>query len=539
MAYKALYRKYRPNNFDEVVGQQHIVKTLQNAVKNNKIAHAYLFCGPRGTGKTSIAKILAKTINCTSDNKPCCQCENCLQIQEGSHPDVVELDAATNNGVDEVRDLIEKVKYSPMIGKYKVYIIDEVHMMTQSAFNALLKTLEEPPEYCVFILATTEPHKVLSTIISRCQRFDFNKISDNVIEGHLKNICEKENISISNEAIRLIAEIADGGMRDALSVLDQCVAYSQNDITAEDVSAVYGVTTTSEKIALIRDIKAKNTTDVMNRITEINNRGIDIKRLTIELIDIFKECVVFSYSKDGSLLKHLNVSQTMEILAETDTATLLRYIDYLMEAQSRYPFASSALVYFEVAVLKMIDNRPESIAYQPERQESVKAETKKPEKIIARKIRNYDDDQLYGYLCASTKALKETDSNGFTDMQNCTDLEYIARAQMLKGASIFADSSTDMIVVVKDRVIANNINDEENAESFRNMTEKFLGTAKNIIAITEELKGHLTTYFKARRDQEKKEQEAASVLQENIEPADSGAAKMEELFGKDGFTIIK
>ena len=243
MAYKALYRKYRPSTFEEVVGQKHVVMTLQNAIKNNKLAHAYLFCGPRGTGKTSVAKLLAKTINCTSENKPCGHCANCIDIQESTHPDVVELDAATNNGVDEVRELIEKVKYAPMQGKYKVYIIDEVHMMTSSAFNALLKTLEEPPEYCIFILATTEPHKVLPTIVSRCQRFDFNKVSVPVIKERLRYIVGQEGITCDDDALQLIAELAEGGMRDALSVLDQCIAYSQDNITAEDVSTVYGIAT--------------------------------------------------------------------------------------------------------------------------------------------------------------------------------------------------------------------------------------------------------------------------------------------------------
>ena len=233
MAYKALYRKYRPITFDDVVGQDTIVKTLKNAIENNKLAHAYLFCGPRGTGKTSIAKLLAKTVNCTSDGeKPCGKCQNCLDIQESSHPDVVEMDAATNNGVDEIRELIEKVKYAPMQGKYKVYIIDEVHMITPNAFNALLKTLEEPPEYCIFVLCTTEPHKILPTIVSRCQRFDFNKIPNQVIKGRLRQVVNAENIKCDENALQLISELAEGGMRDALSILDQCIAYCEDNVTA-------------------------------------------------------------------------------------------------------------------------------------------------------------------------------------------------------------------------------------------------------------------------------------------------------------------
>ena len=222
MAYQALYRKYRPKNFDEVVGQEHIIQTLNNAIYQNKIAHAYLFCGPRGTGKTTTAKIFAKMLNCENENKPCEECENCKMASQSSHPDIIEIDAASNNGVEEVRNLIDKVKYAPLSGKYKIYIIDEVHMMSTSAFNALLKTIEEPPAHVIFIFATTEPNKVLSTIISRCQRFDFSKVSQKDIEKRLKIVCKKENIEIEEEAISLIAQLSDGGMRDSLSILDQC-----------------------------------------------------------------------------------------------------------------------------------------------------------------------------------------------------------------------------------------------------------------------------------------------------------------------------
>ena len=296
MAYKALYRKYRPNNFSEVIGQKHVVETLKNAVNNDKLAHAYLFCGPRGTGKTTVAKILAKSINCQSEeNRPCGHCENCIEIQKSSYPDVVEMDAASNNGVDEVRELIEKVKYAPIHGKYKVYIIDEVHMMTTSAFNALLKTLEEPPQYCIFILATTEPHKVLPTIISRCQRFDFRKLSNEDIEDNIKNICSKENISIEEDAIKMIASLGDGGMRDALSILAQCIAYKETNITVQDVSLVYGVATTEEKIKLLELVKNRDSEKMIQKVRELTGRGIDVSRLTNDIIEILKDSVVFDY----------------------------------------------------------------------------------------------------------------------------------------------------------------------------------------------------------------------------------------------------
>ena len=239
MGYKALYRTYRPNSFDEVAGQKHVVKTLQNAIEQKKIAHAYLFCGPRGTGKTSIAKIFAKTINCENEvEKPCLKCDNCLAVQEGNHPDIIEIDAASNNGVEEVRSLIEKVKYAPLKGKYKVYIIDEVHMMSTGAFNALLKTIEEPPAHVIFILATTEPHKVLPTIISRCQRFDFTKVSRIEIIERIHTILKAENIQCDEDVVKLIAQLADGGLRDALSILDQCIAYAKDNIELHHINEI-------------------------------------------------------------------------------------------------------------------------------------------------------------------------------------------------------------------------------------------------------------------------------------------------------------
>ena len=225
MSYKALYNKYRSQTFDELVGQQAIVQTLKNALELNKISHAYLFCGPRGTGKTSVARLFAKALNCEEGiGHQCNKCENCRQISEGEHPDVIEIDAASNSGVQEVRNLIEKVKYAPIKGRYKVYIIDEVHMMTSSAFNALLKTLEEPPEYVVFILCTTDPYKLLPTIISRCQRFEFKKISDNDLKKLIVRVLTSENIKADLETVNLIVELANGGARDSLSMLDQLIA---------------------------------------------------------------------------------------------------------------------------------------------------------------------------------------------------------------------------------------------------------------------------------------------------------------------------
>jgi DNA polymerase III subunit gamma/tau len=252
MSYKALYRTYRPHSFDTVVGQRHIVKTLQNALNQHKVSHAYLFCGPRGTGKTTVAKLVAKSVNCENPSEaPCNRCENCIGIQQGNHPDVIEIDAASNNGVDQIRELIEKVKYAPLQAKYKVYIIDEVHMLSQGAFNALLKTLEEPPSHVIFILATTEPHKVLPTIISRCQRYDFTRVSQKDIQARVEEVLTTEKIKFDHEATRLISQLSDGGVRDALSILEQVIAYSEDNLTAQHVNDIYGIATTQDKLKLL------------------------------------------------------------------------------------------------------------------------------------------------------------------------------------------------------------------------------------------------------------------------------------------------
>ena len=355
MAYKALYRSYRPQTFEELAGQQHIVKTLKNAVRQNKIAHAYLFCGPRGTGKTTVAKILAKAINCTCQDKnhiPCDECENCQSITNGTHPDIIEIDAASNNGVDEVRELIEKVKYAPIRGKYKVYIIDEVHMMSTGAFNALLKTLEEPLTHVVFVLATTEPQKILPTIISRCQRFDFNRIKEKDIINRLKTVLDEEHIQCEDESLELIASLADGGMRDALSILEQCLAYSPQ-LKVSDINEIYGIVSQKQKIEYLKYLMNKNVPSVLNKLEEMFQTGIDIKRLTIDLIDILKDIVIYKNTQNLDnlfVLKKDEIDQIVPYITIDDT---FEYIDILIQADQQYKYASNAKIYFEIACLKI------------------------------------------------------------------------------------------------------------------------------------------------------------------------------------------
>ena len=356
MAYKALYRTYRPSTFEEVAGQKHIVKTLKNALATNKIAHAYLFCGPRGTGKTSMAKLLAKALNCEEGlGHQCNHCSNCLAVSDGSHPDVIEIDAASNNGVDEVRDLIEKVKYSPIKGRYKVYIIDEVHMMTSGAFNALLKTLEEPPAHVVFILATTEAHKVLPTIVSRCQRYDFSKVDDEDIIKRLKEIFAKENITYEEDALKSITTLADGGVRDALSIADQVIAYSGSNISEKDVEDLFGLASIEEKVDFLNKINEQNTKYVLEKMNKFIEAGVDIKRLTTDMLDILKDVIIYKNTNDVSLLVKLKENQVKDFSNKITNKKALEMINILLDAQSNYKFVNNIRTLFEITLLKLLN----------------------------------------------------------------------------------------------------------------------------------------------------------------------------------------
>ena len=352
MSYKALYRTYRPMTFDEVAGQKHIVQTLKNALRENKIAHAYLFCGPRGTGKTTMARIFAKALNCENEfGNPCNHCENCVAITEGRHPDVIEIDAASNRGIDDIRDLVSKVKYSPILGRYKVYIIDEVHMMTNEAFNALLKTLEEPPENVVFILATTEPYKLMPTILSRCQRYDFTKVSDGDIYNRLFDILQNENIQIEEDALTMLVSLADGGVRDALSMLDQAIAYCGNNITLKAIQDLYGLSSKQEKIDLLMYANNKDFLKLSNAIKQLVENGVDIKRLTNELLEVLKDLLIYQTTKDASLLKKLTVTDC-EYLA-LDNKKINAWIDILLNANSQYRLVNNITSLFEITMLKL------------------------------------------------------------------------------------------------------------------------------------------------------------------------------------------
>ena len=367
MAYKALYRTYRPSTFEEVAGQEHIVRTLKNALATGKLAHAYLFAGPRGTGKTTMAKLLAKALNCDEGiGCQCNECKNCKAIIDGTHPDVLELDAASNNGVDEIRELIDKVKYGTILGRYKVYIIDEVHMLSTGAFNALLKTLEEPPEHVIFILATTEPHKILPTILSRCQRYDFTKLSDKDIKARLQAVLEKEGVAYNSEAIDIIISLADGGMRDALSILDQVLAYSGNKLDVQDILDIFALESKEEKLALLNSIITKDIADVLQRINRYVALGTDIKRLTDDLLLILKDILIYQSSRNTDCLEVLNGQEASAYFKYLDIDETLKMIDIIMGAQKDYKNVSSIIPLFQVTILKMIAAKKDGLNAQAE-----------------------------------------------------------------------------------------------------------------------------------------------------------------------------
>lgn len=285
MSYVALYRKFRPDNFIDVKGQDHIVTTLKNQIQSDRIGHAYLFCGTRGTGKTTIAKLFAKTVNCENpvDGSPCGVCNSCKRISAGVSMDVVEMDAASNNGVEDIRNIIDAVSYPPSEGKFRVYIIDEVHMLSTNAFNALLKTLEEPPSYCIFILATTEVHKIPITILSRCQRYDFKRISIDTISGRLEELMKQENVEVEPKALRYIAKIADGSMRDALSLLDQCIAFHFGEkLTFDNALDVLGAVDTVVFSNLFRYILDRDVTGCIKLLEDIVNQGRELTQFVVD-----------------------------------------------------------------------------------------------------------------------------------------------------------------------------------------------------------------------------------------------------------------
>ena len=574
MTYKSLYRTYRPNSFETVVGQRHIIQTLQNAIKQKKMSHAYLFCGPRGTGKTTVAKLLAKSVNCINvEQAPCNQCEHCLTIQNGTHPDVIEIDAASNNGVDEIRDLIEKVKYAPLQGKYKVYIVDEVHMLSQGAFNALLKTLEEPPAHVIFILATTEPHKVLPTIISRCQRYDFVRVNRFDIQMRIEEVLKAEKIEYEEEAVRLISQLADGGVRDALSILEQCIAYSGQNLNAQHVNDIYGIATTQDKLKLLNAVIDNDVTVLMQEIDYVTGKNIDIRRLTNDLMELLKESVVYSFTKDKSLLNKLT-EEEVKSLNRLSAPVGLKMIEDLMETLEKYRSASNLLSYFEIGLLKLIshtvnkieepkvkfveknvETKPiyeEAVAQaEPElalveeqiEEEKVAPKPKENKKKMAQIIQNDDFslDFLVQLFVSGDKAKRKQIEHLWSNVQNYqSDLAFGKIANLLMDIRLVALNEGFMVLSHSEDYVVNELNMEDNQALIEDFTERVFGLRMRAYAVLYAKSEEAMQYFVQLRSENRlpvpiKFNKVEKTVEKKV---DSVEKNLFDLFGQENVEII-
>ncbi len=389
--YQALYRKYRPKTLDDVCGQDIIVKIIKNSIINGQINHAYLFAGPRGTGKTSVAKIFAKIINCENP-KDCQPCGKCISCTQENNSDIIEIDAASNNGVDEIRELKNKVNLLPAYGKYKVYIIDEVHMLTQGAFNALLKTLEEPPEHVIFILATTDPHKVIETILSRCQRLDFKKISINDIVKNLTKIAKKEKIDINQDAIIEIAKQSDGGMRDSVGLLDQARAYTESKITIKDIHDITGTLTEEDLVDILESIIDEKLDIILEKIDKFNDQGKNFIKLIEEMINFSRNIILFKEAPNYFKEKNENIEIYEQLSKKITISKLFNIIEILNKYSFEMKNTSNSKLLFELAFIKIISEKSnqnvEKLAENPQKNNgkekqiiSLSKESEKNEKI--------------------------------------------------------------------------------------------------------------------------------------------------------------
>ena len=527
--YQALYRKYRPKTLEDICGQEAIVKIIKNSILNNKISHAYLFAGPRGTGKTSLAKVFSKIVNCENpiDCKPCGKCVNCTQI---NNSDIIEIDAASNNGVDEIRELRSKVNLVPSYGKYKIYIIDEVHMLTTGAFNALLKTLEEPPAHIIFILATTDPHKIPETIISRCQRLDFKKISLEAIVNRLRDIAEKENIQIEDSALKEIAILSDGGMRDSLGMLDEAASYTSEKITEQDIHDINGTLTKKDLVGLVEMFSKNDLENVLKTFDNYNSKGKNFVKLTEEIILFMRDLLMYkkapkyfsTVNNNTDLYKDINITSNL----------LIKYIEELNDCIINMKTTNNPKLMLELSIIKMVskddlnlpkENNSQNISREktevtqakiipaalskPVEKDTENPSVKKESKPIEkeREIKKEDNpalgnsvDKVDNEKLEKLKTIRIDNTLAHFNKKHLLEMkkildkvqgllldpDYGKSASMVMDGTLKAASEENLIFMYKTRHLSNLFN--ENLIMLEKTIEKVCGKHYNVIAVSEE-----------------------------------------------------
>lgn len=497
MSYMALYRKFRPGEFEDVKGQDHISKTLQNQIKANRIGHAYLFCGTRGTGKTSVAKIFAKAVNCQEpvNGSPCGKCEMCKAINEGRSMNVIEIDAASNNGVDNIREIREEVAYRPTEGRYKVYIIDEVHMLSIGAFNALLKTLEEPPEYVIFILATTESHKIPITILSRCQRYDFKRITIDTISARLLDLMEREHIEVEEKAIRYIAKAADGSMRDALSLLDQCIAfYLGQKLTYEHVLEVLGAVDTEVFSRLLREIISRDVGKVLKSVEELVMQGRELGQLTVDFTWYLRNLLLVKSSdnmEDILDVSSENLVQLKEEAQMIENDTLIRYIRIFSELSNQLKYATQKRVMLEVAMIKLC--KPAMEVNQDSLLERIRAVEEKLENGIQVQVQQVgcsvqsEIQKEPEVKVELQKALKEEVKEVAKNFRAIANQASPMLRNYLKFAKLSVGNRDELLIILPDEISAGMVGKEAHKEEIQRLiAEKINKTVEVEVSHVEE-----------------------------------------------------
>lgn len=570
MSYQALYRVWRPQTFEDLVGQDMITKTLKNALATKQTTHAYLFAGPRGTGKTSCAKLFAKALNCPNqvNGDPCNECEICKAITAGRLNDVIEIDAASNNGVEEIRDIRDKVKYAPTQADYKVYIIDEVHMLSTSAFNALLKTLEEPPANVVFILATTDPHKIPATIISRTQRFDFKRITSGAILERMEYILKQKQFEYDEQALKVIARAAEGGMRDALSILDQVLSFGDNKVTLDNALLVTGSVTRENLIKYLSQVQNHETVAGLQTIHAILDEGKDSKRLLEDLINCCRDLLLYKQAPEmleqtGSVM----IDDEFKNMAEkSNPETLYRYIDTLNEQQENMRYSMHQSVYLEVLTVKLakIDGKerkasvqslqtaPETLDELNDLQRQVKELKDQVKNLLGKTNRGFSGEKtsrpakktvqhyeikidvasIYRILGSATKG----DKNRFLDCMNdiLSTLNISSRA-MFKMCEIEAAGPEGIILSFNNEFICGRIiNEERVRDEFENSVGRIYGDAKKIVYVPKNRWLNIRQeYIKQMRSGTIPKDAAEIPSDQTKEHEDDIVQEAEDIFGKD------